>query len=124
MKSALLTNGYRFHDQNFVKKVQLSPLSRILFSIKAGNNKNYKELTGVDVFNKIDKAINNLKSFSEERLKYDNTPCTHAYVNCIIIIKDNIKESKEIDYSKMYHNLQEKYLELSEKYYNLKDSLD
>ena len=49
----------------------------------------------------------------------------------IKIIKDNIKETDEIDtdyynshWNRQYHRLLQKYLKLSEKYFNLRDKLD
>ena len=76
--------------------------------------------------NNIDKTIREI-----EDLKYGmrkgqtilNTIC-----DIIKIIKDNIKESEEINYSchwnKKYNDLLRKYLKLSDKYFNLKDGKD
>ena len=82
-----------------------------------------------------DEDLKRLSDYTRKRgLIFLSSPFDKESVDClqefirkdvvIQIIKNNIKESKETDYSKIYHNLQEKYLELSEKYYNLKDSLD
>lgn len=73
----------------------------------------------------IDKVIREI----EEKSLYIYTDTKVIYEkDAIKIIKDNIKESEEINYSchwnKKYNDLLRKYLKLSDKYFNLKDGKD
>lgn len=68
--SNLVTNGYKFKDMEFVKKVEKSGLSAIGVSIKAANIDQHKELTGVDAFEDIKQAIKNLSTMKGVNIGY------------------------------------------------------
>lgn len=70
---ATVTNGYRFHDMDFVEKIKGSPLARLSVSLKAGNSKQYKDLTGIDAYDTIIQSINNIKSLDKKRVSYSIT---------------------------------------------------
>lgn len=70
MSSTLVTNGYRFKDIGFVRKIENSGLDSIGFSIKAANISQQKKLTKVDVFNDIKQAIKNLSTIKNVKVGY------------------------------------------------------
>lgn len=82
MQSTLVTNGYRFKDINFVKKVEKSGLSSIGFSIKAANAEQQKELTKIDAFEDVKHAIKNLSNIKNISVRY-STVVSKSTINNI-----------------------------------------
>lgn len=60
-KVTVVTNGIALANYNLCKKYIEAGVSRFSVSIKAHNSDDYKKLTSYDGFNKVLKAINNLK---------------------------------------------------------------
>lgn len=84
MHVTLVTNGYRFADMNFVKKTEESGLDTIGFSIKAANAKQQIELTRVDAFEDVKRAIKNLSTIKNIKVGYST-----------VISKDTIDNMEE-----------------------------
>lgn len=62
MSTFLVTNGSKFSDEEFFKKFQESPFDHIGLSIKAGNAKQHREITGRDDFTDFLRIITKLKN--------------------------------------------------------------
>jgi radical SAM protein with 4Fe4S-binding SPASM domain len=84
IKSTLVTNGYKFKDMDFVKKIEESGLSSIGFSIKAANQEQQKELTKIDAFADIKQAIKNLSTIKNVKVGYST-----------VVSKDTINNMEE-----------------------------
>lgn len=69
MDAALVTNGYRFSDKDFIKAVE-DFLTSTMFSIKAANRKQQIKLTKTDSFEKIEQAIENLQEVKKFHVGY------------------------------------------------------
>ncbi len=61
----LVTNGYLFSKDRFLAKVLESPFDRVNVSIKAGNAKQHRELTGTDTFQDVLKGLQNLQEINQ-----------------------------------------------------------
>jgi len=64
MKVTLVTNGFRFHDKNFIEKIK-GLVEYIGFSIKAANPEQHKQLTRTNTFEHVLKAMRNLHEFKK-----------------------------------------------------------
>ncbi|GHV30376.1 hypothetical protein FACS189481_4530 [Clostridia bacterium] len=84
----LITNGYRFRDKSFVKKVQEAGLDSIGFSIKAVNRLQHRQLTGVDAFDDIKMAIKNLSKIDNIKIGYSTVVSNDTV--------DNLEEFAEL----------------------------
>ncbi|MDD4290245.1 MAG: radical SAM protein [Patescibacteria group bacterium] len=65
MKVALVTNGYMFSDENFLRKFKDSKTDSVSISLKAGNAQQHEELTGNKEFQKVLSGIQNLSVFTD-----------------------------------------------------------
>ena len=81
-RSTLVTNGYRFKDMEFVKKVEDIGLNAIGVSIKAANAQQQKELTKVDVFEDMKQVIKNLSTIKDIVVSY-STVISKSTINNI-----------------------------------------
>lgn len=61
MNSFLVTNGFLFSSERFMKKVAEFPFDNVTISLKAGNPEQYRKLTGVDAFEQVLSGIHNLR---------------------------------------------------------------
>lgn len=84
LRSTLVTNGYLLSDNNYLNKLKNIGLDMVGFSIKAANRQQQIDLTGVDCFEKIKKAMHNLSN--SKGIKY-------AYST--VISKDTIDNIEE-----------------------------
>lgn len=62
INTTLITNGIKFANLDFTKKAKSYGLSKVTLSLKAPNNKLYKEWTGQAVMKSVQKAIENLQN--------------------------------------------------------------
>lgn len=96
LESILLTNGYKFKNIGFLKKVEKAGLNKIVFSIKAANAKQQKKLTTVNAFDDIKQAIRNLATVKNIKVGY----CTVISNDTIDNIEEFAKMIAEIDTTK------------------------
>lgn len=61
MNAYLVTNALRFADKDFLKSAVTAGISAITVSLKAANAIDYREFTKKDAFEKVKRAIRNLK---------------------------------------------------------------
>lgn len=87
LRSTLVTNGYLLSDNNYLNKLKNMDLDTVGFSIKAANRQQQIDLTGIDCFEKIKKAMHNLSN--SKGIKY-------AYST--VISKDTIDNIEEDDF--------------------------
>lgn len=85
MSSTIITNGYRFHDKQYLDKVVNSNLGCISISIKAGNRQQYIDFTKNDAYEKMKKAIRNVSKIRNKSINYS-----------ITVTKDNIDNIEEL----------------------------
>lgn len=64
MRSSIVTNGIRYKDKMFLRKLIDAGLSATSLSLKAINREKYKDATGVDGFDDFMRAIKNIKEFN------------------------------------------------------------
>lgn len=62
IKAGLITNGVLLSDMNYLERLISNGLTSVNLSIKAKDEEDYKNLTGVDCYKKVLKAIENLKN--------------------------------------------------------------
>lgn len=86
IQSTLVTNGYRFSDIEFLKKIEKSSLNSIGFSLKGGSEEQYFNSTKVkDSFEKIKSAIKNLSKLKKILVGYS-----------VVLSKENLENLEEI----------------------------
>lgn len=86
MMSTLVTNGYRFSEPHFLKKIEESKLDSIGFSLKGGTAEQYAESTKVkDSYGKTKRAIKNLSTLEKIRVGYS-----------VVLSTENLENLEEI----------------------------
>lgn len=101
MKSMLVTNGYKFYDKDYMKKIEESGLSSMGVSIKAANHKQHLQLTKSDSFDKIKQAIKNLSEIKNVRVSYSTVVSNVTMDNMEDFARliANIDSTKGLNYS-------------------------
>lgn len=66
VETHLATNGFLFSNERFLEKFQEHPFDAVGVSLKAGNARQHRELTGSDTFTGVLKGIGNLAANKQE----------------------------------------------------------
>lgn len=83
MKISLVTNGLRFHEDAFVKKIINSGIESISFSLKSGNEQQHRDLTKTNTFDAIGEAT--------QKITAENIDVNFSIVVSSLVI-DNLEE--------------------------------
>lgn len=98
----LVTNGYKFAEESYLKKIVELDIDIISFSLKASNEEQFQSLTKVNAYDTICKAIYNLSKIKRQDVVYSSVVTLDTADNLVelaqLVSKDNLHKKLNLSF--------------------------